>query len=145
MGTPWRVRTRAVAVFWWALRPAHSQIFSIFWPVNVKADSSRERAVLHFFLLPIKCSFVYFSGFTLGNCTMSQLTRPEIEDLRERLRQLEYAHRPVRESTVSTDTPLDQLLPGKGLAAGTLIEWLDEQEGSGAATLALVVTAGLLQ
>lgn len=75
--------------------------------------------------------------------------RPErldiIDDLRERLRRLEKAYRPSRDSAHATGTPLDQLLPGHGLAEGTLIEWLADGAGVGSATLALMVAARRVQ
>jgi hypothetical protein len=68
-----------------------------------------------------------------------------IEELRDRLRQVERAHRPAQAPVLSTGTPLDQLLPEKGLECGQLVEWLSDGEGAGAATLALVVAGRLLQ
>lgn len=68
-----------------------------------------------------------------------------IDDLRERLRRLEHAHRPARASAWATGTALDQLLPHNGLVDGTLIEWLADGEGSGMATLALLLAGRRLQ
>jgi hypothetical protein len=68
-----------------------------------------------------------------------------VHELRERLQQLERSNRPDRESLHSSGTALDQLLARKGWATGTLIEWVRDQEGSGAATLALAVAAKLLE
>jgi hypothetical protein len=78
----------------------------------------------------------------MDQASQSQLIR----DLRERLSLMERSHRPVRESTFSTGIDgLDQLLPGRGLEWGTLVECLSDREGSGAATLALAVAAHVLK
>lgn len=77
---------------------------------------------------------------------MHRSSRPEtIRNLQERLRQIEQSARPASEVLLVTSSGLDQLLPGGGWTPGTLIEWLSEAEGSGAATLALAVAAELLQ
>jgi hypothetical protein len=68
-----------------------------------------------------------------------------IRDLKERLRRIERAHRPADEPAFSTGTPLDHLLPDKGLSWGTLLEWLSDGAGTGAATLALTVAAHIVQ
>jgi protein ImuA len=68
-----------------------------------------------------------------------------IRDLKERLRKIERAHRPVDESAFSTGTPLDRLLPDKGLSWGTLLEWLSDGAGTGTASLALTVAAHVVQ
>jgi protein ImuA len=79
-------------------------------------------------------------------CSVSRNSRLEIiQNLRERLHQLEQAHRPAQAPALALGSALDRLLPGKGWAAGTLLEWLGKGEGSGAATLALAVAAELLQ
>src|SRR5581483_5554752 len=76
---------------------------------------------------------------------MSEASRHEvIQELRDRLRQLEQAQRPAREPAL-TGTVLDRVLPGQGLKWGSVIEWLSAGEGAGAATLALAGTAGLLR
>lgn len=77
---------------------------------------------------------------------MSQVARHElIKDLKERLRAMEQSCRPSRAPVGSTGLEaLDRLLPARGLEGGTLIEWLGESEGSGAATLALTVAARAL-
>src|SRR4051794_12453947 len=76
---------------------------------------------------------------------MRQQSRREVlEDLKERLHQLERSHRPQGRTLFSTGSELDGLLPSNGLHAGTLVEWLSEGDGAGAATLALVLTARLL-
>jgi hypothetical protein len=78
--------------------------------------------------------------------SVSRSSRLEIiHHLRERLHQLEQSHRPAREVLRSTHSALDQLLPGKRWAAGTLIEWLSKGDAGGAATLALAVAAQLLE
>ncbi len=77
---------------------------------------------------------------------MSRTSRLEvIHHLRERLQQLERSARPAREILPATGGALGQLLPGKGWAAGTLVEWLSDGDGSGAATLALAVAAEILR
>ena len=68
----------------------------------------------------------------------------QIQDLKERLHEVERSCRPAREPPIATGNVLDQLLPKKGWETGTLIEWLGE-EGGGAATLALAIAARLLQ
>src|SRR4051794_37676869 len=73
---------------------------------------------------------------------MTAHTNPRTEyllsDLRARLRALEGQRRPPDESRISTGhAPLDGLLPERGLRRGTLVEWLEEQPGAGAGTLAL--------
>lgn len=76
------------------------------------------------------------------------MSRPDlIRDLRERIGQIERSQRLEREvGRLSTGLgALDQLLPGGGLERGTLIEWLSAGEASGAATLALAVTARVLE
>lgn len=79
---------------------------------------------------------------------MSRDARRELlEDLRRQLRQIERTPRrgegpPVVSTGVEA---LDRLLPDGGLGAGTLLEWLGEGEGSGAATLAVVLSGRLLQ
>src|SRR5260370_2569818 len=76
---------------------------------------------------------------------MNQPSRVElVRDLRDRLHQIERGRQPVGEPFY-TGTALDQLLPHKGLAWGTLIELVTDGEGNGAATLALALTASLLQ
>jgi cell division inhibitor SulA/protein ImuA len=77
---------------------------------------------------------------------MSQASRLDvIHDLKERLRQLEQSQRPAPESVYVTDTALDRVLPRQGLLGGTLTEWLSDGEGTGAVTLTLALTAGILQ
>jgi protein ImuA len=79
---------------------------------------------------------------------MSRDARRELlEDLRRQLRQIERAPRRAEGSpVVSTGVgALDRLLPDGGLGAGTLLEWLGDGEGSGAATLAVVLSGRLLQ
>jgi len=68
-----------------------------------------------------------------------------IQDLKERLRQVECSYRPAREPAFVTGNVLEQLLPKKGWENGTLIEWLGEDDRGGAATLALAMAARLLQ
>jgi hypothetical protein len=77
---------------------------------------------------------------------MSAAPAELIHALRERIEQIQHA--PRLQSCIALSTgmeTLDQLLPHHGLEAGTLVEWLFENEGSGAATLALTVAARLLE
>ena len=68
-----------------------------------------------------------------------QARGPLVEALRQRIAQLEGVRRPRSDSPLSTGCdPLDQLLPGRGLHRGTLVEWLASGDGSGAESLALV-------
>jgi protein ImuA len=77
---------------------------------------------------------------------MSPTARAELlSELKNRIRQIERSHRSAKEAAVTPGTALDCLLPGQGLARGTLVEWLSEGEGTGAATLALAVAAPLLE
>jgi protein ImuA len=77
---------------------------------------------------------------------MSRASPDLIRDLKERLRQMERSCRPAGERTFSTGiTALDRLLPDGGLKNGTLIEWLSDGEGTGAATLALLIAAETLK
>lgn len=66
-----------------------------------------------------------------------------IRDLKERLRRWEGLERgPAGATVLSTGLPdLDRLLPQRGLAPGTLLEWLSAGEGVGSATLTLVLAA----
>jgi protein ImuA len=69
-----------------------------------------------------------------------------IRELQERLRLLERSHHEVGKATWSTGiAPLDRLLPGGALKSGTLIEWLADADGAGAATLALLSAVHLLR
>jgi hypothetical protein len=69
-----------------------------------------------------------------------------LRNLKERLSQIEHSHRLVQGTTFSTGiSQLDRLFPGKGLEWGTVIEWLSEGEGTGAATLALAVAANVVK
>ena len=68
-----------------------------------------------------------------------------IRELQERLRLLERSHHEVGRAAWSTGiAPLDRLLPTGALRSGTLIEWLADAEGAGAATLALLSAVHLL-
>jgi hypothetical protein len=70
-----------------------------------------------------------------------------LDHLKERIRCLEQANRkrqwtaPVSSGLAS----LDQLLPDRGFAAGTLVEWLGAEFGSGVMTLTLAVSGHLAQ
>ncbi len=73
-----------------------------------------------------------------------------IQSLTQKLRRLERACGGRADDSasrlVSTGiVPLDELLPAKGFQRGTLIEWLAESPGSGAATLATIALRELLQ
>jgi protein ImuA len=68
-----------------------------------------------------------------------------IRELQEKLRLLERSHHEVGRATWSTGiAPLDRLLGGD-LKSGTLIEWLADADGAGAATLALLSAVHLLR
>jgi hypothetical protein len=69
-----------------------------------------------------------------------------LQDLRDRIRALEgVKDRGPLEPGRSTGFPaLDRLLTGHGLRAGSLVEWRNTAEGTGAMTLALAVAAHLL-
>ena len=66
-----------------------------------------------------------------------------IRDLKEKLRRWEGTERGAARATVfSSGLPeLDRLLPQGGLTPGTLLEWLSAGEGSGSATLTLLLAA----
>src|SRR5947209_2546812 len=67
-----------------------------------------------------------------------------LRDLRERLRSLERASRPAGAAVRSTGfAAVDRLLPARGLEAGTLVEWLSDDEGAGTVALSLAVAAHL--
>jgi protein ImuA len=76
--------------------------------------------------------------------------RDLIHDLRERISRIERSERLSASSAAAAAAlstgmeGLDRLLPHGGFEAGTLIEWLYGSEASGAATLALAVTARML-
>lgn len=65
----------------------------------------------------------------------------KMRQLQELLQALEQRSRAAE--VVSTNTPLDRLLPGGGLRRGTLIEWLEAEPGSGAACLALAAAQAI--
>lgn len=77
---------------------------------------------------------------------MGRSPRAELlSELKDRIRRIERAHRPPANAAAETPaTALDSLLPGAGLARGTLVEWLSEGEGTGAAALALAVAVQLV-
>lgn len=63
-----------------------------------------------------------------------------VRRLRERLsRWTGGARREDRQGVSTGCTALDRMLPGRRLARGTLVEWLEAEQGGGAAILALVV------
>lgn len=68
-----------------------------------------------------------------------------INDLRERLRGMETAQRPGRTAIPASAMGLARILPDRGFEWGTLIEWLSEGDGHDAATLALVMSARLME
>jgi protein ImuA len=71
-----------------------------------------------------------------------------IQQLSQQLRGLEQSCRGTTEEhpPIATGIPaLDSLLPAHGLRRGTLIEWLAPCQGSGATTLALIITSHALQ
>ncbi len=69
-----------------------------------------------------------------------------LDDLRERILRIERPPDRAEITGLSTGLPaLDGLLAHRGLKPGSLIEWLGDGEGSGAAELALTVAAHLLK
>jgi protein ImuA len=69
----------------------------------------------------------------------SHATTPLIEALAEQVRRIEGARRAAAQTVISSGLPaLDALLPDGGFRQGSLVEWLSEDSGSGAATLALL-------
>jgi len=64
----------------------------------------------------------------------------QIARLQEQIDRLETGRRAALDPApvASGCGPLDRLLPGRGLRRGTLVEWLAEGEGTGAATLAML-------
>jgi protein ImuA len=69
----------------------------------------------------------------------SHATTPTIEALAEQVRRIEGARRADAQAVISSGLPaLDALLPDGGFRPGSLVEWLAEDSGSGAATLALL-------
>lgn len=71
-------------------------------------------------------------------------TEQLINELRDKIQRLEAFQR-TQDAVVSTGlSALDELFPQKGIAAGTLVEWLSQSAGNGATTLALLL-AGRLQ
>lgn len=74
--------------------------------------------------------------------------RPQvIEELRERMRGLEGGRRWADDGPTGVPTGLSELdgLLGGGLRRGTLVEWIGDSAGCGAATLALAVAAQMLR
>jgi protein ImuA len=64
-----------------------------------------------------------------------------LERLRERIASLERPADRGEQSVVSTGCPaLDRVLPFEGVRRGSLTEWLSERSGSGAESLALLLT-----
>jgi hypothetical protein len=63
-----------------------------------------------------------------------------VQALREQVRRIEGSRRPEEDAAAfsSGAPPLDRLLPERGFVRGSLIEWLAEEEGGGAGTLALM-------
>jgi len=76
---------------------------------------------------------------------MNRASRSDtLRELKERLIQMALSRR--KAGIFSTGiAALDWLLPRKGLAGGTLMEWLHEDAGAGAGTLALIVAGQVLQ
>ena len=70
-----------------------------------------------------------------------------VRNLARQLRRVENARRlPIARRTLPTGLDLlDQLLPGGGLRPGTIVEWLSDGNGAGAATLALHAAARMLK
>jgi len=65
-----------------------------------------------------------------------------IDRLDEQIRRLQATRRPDDGRPIASGcAELDRLLPGGGFLRGTLIEWLADGAGSGAVTLAMIVSA----
>ena len=63
-----------------------------------------------------------------------------VRALRQQLRGIETAEHVASTVPISSGcAALDRLLPGGGFVPGQLIEWLTEERGSGAGTLAMIV------
>ena len=67
------------------------------------------------------------------------------QDLQDRIHQLEASPHRAGGGISTGFEALDRLLAGPGLKRGSLTEWLGDDDGSGAATLALTVAAHVLQ
>jgi hypothetical protein len=65
-------------------------------------------------------------------------TRELLESLREQVRRIETAGRPNGQSVSLGCSALDALLPERGMARGTIHEWLAPRGGSGAEILSLI-------
>jgi hypothetical protein len=81
-----------------------------------------------------------------GEVFVAQLRRKELlGDLMQKIRGLEKADRKAQwASAVSSGfVALDRILPAAGFVGGTLIEWLSEEPGTGALTLALALAGKL--
>lgn len=65
-------------------------------------------------------------------------TRELLESLREQVRRIETAGRPNGQSVSLGCSALDALLPERGIARGTIHEWLAPRGGSGAEILSLI-------
>ncbi len=78
----------------------------------------------------------------MSTASGSESVRKAVETLRQRVRQVEMAsalQRPEDAAPIPTGCPaLDRLLPDRGWRRGTLVEWLADQPGSGAGTLAMI-------
>jgi protein ImuA len=78
----------------------------------------------------------------MSTASESESVREAVETLRQRVRQVEMAsvlQRPEDAAPIPTGCPaLDRLLPDRGWRRGTLVEWLADQPGSGAGTLAMI-------
>jgi len=69
-----------------------------------------------------------------------------IRELRERTQRIEVASRNQAAAEVAlAPEGLDRLLPERGFRRGSLVEWLNDGEGSGGLMLALATTAHILQ
>lgn len=73
------------------------------------------------------------------NSTRQPARRQLLRTLKERIAGIERAGRPGGDQTpvASRCPPLDCLLPEQGFRRGTLVEWLADDDGTGAQTLAL--------
>jgi hypothetical protein len=78
---------------------------------------------------------------------LASSANPLLQDLRDRIRDLEGRHgRGAERAVVPTGFPaFDRLLAGGGLPRGALTEWRSEADGGGALTLALAVVAHVIR
>ena len=75
----------------------------------------------------------------MSHLASSQASSAILAELRQQLAQLEGGSRSSDSSCISSGHPaLDEILPDRGFAAGSLVEWVAADPGSGASLLALL-------